>query len=206
PIIYTADEHQPSPASISNFKIAADEEMKPCGAHGFHKFMLKQSNENANTRSKADEIPESAWRVALCCKTSRKPDRDEWGSGLEACQSGIGLGEAGQIKLCLILHKGVRQARRPSDGSDFIDEFLLNEQVENPSRRFRNLWQTSNVFGSGLGEYQFDKTDFMTMMDFIEENFLEEQGGNPSSSLLNMVTNLKRVGEWTGEQYHVSTS
>ena len=84
----------------------------------------------------------------------QKPERDEWGTGLEAMQCALALEK--QVNQSLLdLHK---MADSKDDGqlTDFIEGEFLKEQVEAIKELSDHVTQLKRV-GPGLGEYTYDK-------------------------------------------------
>ncbi|KAL9965848.1 hypothetical protein ACROYT_G029702 [Oculina patagonica] len=143
---------------------------------GFHKFMMKQSNEEREHAQKLMKYQnQRGGRVVL--QDIKKPERDEWGTGLEACQAALDL-EKHVNQALLDLHK-VADTHNDPQMSDFIEDYL-NEQVE-------SIKEISELVAN-----------LKRMMDFIEENYLEEQVES-IKQFSEYVTNLKRVGPGLGE-------
>lgn len=83
-----------------------------------------------------------------------KPEKDSWGSGLEAMQSALALEMT--VNQCLLdLHKVASKHDDPHL-SDFLEEKLLNEQAED-MKHIADYITTLKSVGSGLGEYMFDR-------------------------------------------------
>ncbi|XP_078378976.1 uncharacterized protein LOC144662108 [Oculina patagonica] len=120
---------------------------------GFHKFMMKQSNEEREHAQKLMKYQnQRGGRVVL--QDIKKPERDEWGTGLEACQAALDL-EKHVNQALLDLHK-VADTHNDPQMMDFIEENYLEEQVES-IKQFSEYVTNLKRVGPGLGEYQFDK-------------------------------------------------
>lgn len=120
---------------------------------GFHKFMLKQSDEERGHAQKLMKYQnQRGGRVVL--QDIKKPEHDEWGSGLEACQAALDL-EKHVNQALLDLHK-VADTHNDPQMMDFIEEHFLEEQVES-IKEFSDYVTNLKRVGPGLGEYQFDK-------------------------------------------------
>jgi len=90
-------------------------------------------------------------RVVL--KDIKKPDQDEWGSGLEAMKAALDLEK--QVNQSIIdLHK---LAGERGDGhmTQFLDEFL-DEQVNGIKEIADHVTRLTRA-GPGLGEHLYDK-------------------------------------------------
>ncbi|XP_020614068.1 soma ferritin-like isoform X2 [Orbicella faveolata] len=125
---------------------------------GFHKFMLKQSDEEREHAQKLMKYQnQRGGRIVL--QDIAKPERDDWGSGLEACQAALDL-EKHVNQTLLDLHK-VADTNNDPQMMDFIEENFLEEQVES-IKEFSDFVTNLKRVGPGLGEYQFDK---LTLQD-----------------------------------------
>merc|ERR1719460_1342481 len=101
---------------------------------GFHKYMKKASDEER--------------------ENVKKPERDEWGTGLEAMQTALDL-EKHVNQALLDLHK-IAENHGDSQMTDFIEGEFLKEQVEG-IEQVANYCTMLKRCGAGLGEFQFDK-------------------------------------------------
>merc|ERR1711893_222763 len=84
----------------------------------------------------------------------KKPDRDEWGCGLDAMQVALGL-EKSVNQALLDLHE-VAAKHNDAQMTDFIEGQYLQEQVEAIKQIGDYITNLKRV-GPGLGEYIFDK-------------------------------------------------
>merc|ERR1712150_202189 len=83
-----------------------------------------------------------------------KPERDEWGSGLEAMETALSLEKSVNQSL-LDLHK-IADSHGDAQMQDFLETEYLEEQVnaiKEISDRITNLKRV----GAGLGEWHYDK-------------------------------------------------
>uniref|UniRef100_A0A3Q3JKF7 Ferritin n=1 Tax=Monopterus albus TaxID=43700 RepID=A0A3Q3JKF7_MONAL len=90
-------------------------------------------------------------------RLSFKPERDEWGSGLEAMQCALQL-EKKVNQALLDLHKLATQYADPHL-CDFLERHYLNEQVEHMKKLgdyITNLTQM-DASTNKMAEYLFDK-------------------------------------------------
>ena len=120
---------------------------------GFHKFFKKNSEEEREHAEKFIKYQNArGGRVVL--KNIEKPDRDEWGSGLEAMQMALAL-EKNVNQVLLDLHKLCSQHE---DGhlTNFLESNFLDEQVESIKQLSEYVTKLKRV-GPGLGEHMFDK-------------------------------------------------
>ncbi|WAR26039.1 FRIS-like protein [Mya arenaria] len=120
---------------------------------GFSNFFKKSSDEEREHAEKFMKYQnQRGGRIVL--QPIQKPDRDEWGSGLEAMESALALEKTVNQSL-LDLHK-VAGDHGDAQMTDFLEGNYLEEQVEaikEISDRITNLKRV----GSGLGEWQYDK-------------------------------------------------
>jgi len=84
----------------------------------------------------------------------KKPDRDEWGTGLEAMQVAMQLEKSVNQSL-LDLHK-VAGNHEDAQMCDFLEGNYLEEQVNAIKEIGDHITQLKRV-GPGLGEYTYDK-------------------------------------------------
>jgi len=120
---------------------------------GFHKFFKESSEEEREHAEKFMKF-QNARGGRIVLQGVEKPDRDEWGSGLEAMQMALAL-EKNVNQVLLDLHK---IASQHEDGhmTDFLEGEFLTEQVESIKQIGNFVTQLKRV-GPGLGEQLFDK-------------------------------------------------
>ncbi|CAN0299943.1 unnamed protein product [Lampetra planeri] len=121
----------------------------------FHKFFKELSEEE---REHAEKLlayqNKRGGRVLL--QDVKKPERDEWGNGLEAMQAALQL-EKNVNQSLLDLH-GLATEKKDPQLCDFLKDFL-DEQVESIKKlgdHVTNL-KRLGVPQSGLGEYLFGR-------------------------------------------------
>ncbi|KAH9518502.1 hypothetical protein Btru_016964 [Bulinus truncatus] len=120
---------------------------------GFHKFFKKQSEEEREHAEKLMKYQNKrGGRIVL--QDIKKPDRDEWASGLEAMQVALQLEKSVNQSL-LDLHKLCTSHEDPQM-ADFLESEYLEEQVESIKKIGDYITNLKRV-GTGLGEYMFDK-------------------------------------------------
>ncbi|XP_035700013.1 soma ferritin-like isoform X2 [Branchiostoma floridae] len=121
--------------------------------HNFQKFFNHASDEEREHARKLQSYQaKRGGRVIL--QTVQKPERDEWGSGLDAMRAALAL-EKNINQALLDLHK-VAGSRNDPQMQDFLESEFLGEQVDSIKElgdHVTNLKRT----GAGLGEYMFDK-------------------------------------------------
>jgi len=121
---------------------------------GFAKFFKKQSDEEREHAGKLMKYQNlRGGRIVFA--DVKKPDRDEWGSGLEAMQSALQL-EKNVNQALLELH-AVAVKHNDAQMTDFLEHEYLEEQVHS-IKEIGEYISTLKRVGPGLGEYQFDKT------------------------------------------------
>lgn len=120
---------------------------------GFAKYFKKSSEEEREHAEKLMKYQnERGGRIVL--QDIKKPDRDEWGTGLEAMQTALAL-EKNVNQSLLQLHEVASKHNDPQM-CDFIETHYLTEQVE--AIKQLSDWVTNlKRVGTGLGEYMFDK-------------------------------------------------
>jgi len=120
---------------------------------GFAKFFKKSSDEEREHAEKLMAFQNKrGGRVVL--QDIKKPDRDEWGCGLDAMQVALGL-EKSVNQALLDLH-AVASKHNDAQMTDFIEGQFLQEQVEAIKQVGDYITNLKRV-GTGLGEYMFDK-------------------------------------------------
>ncbi|XP_077066100.1 ferritin, heavy polypeptide 1b [Siphateles boraxobius] len=122
----------------------------------FAKFFHEQSKEEREHAEKLMSLQnQRGGRIFL--QDIKKPDRDEWGSGLEALECALALEKSVNLSL-LELHKVATQHNDPHV-CDFLETHYLDEQV-------KSIKELSDWVGSlrrmgapqnGMAEYLFDK-------------------------------------------------
>merc|ERR1711893_145603 len=120
---------------------------------GFHKFFSKSSEEEREHAEKLMKFQnQRGGRIVL--QAIQKPERDEWGSGLEAMQAALALEKNVNLSL-LDLHK-LADSHGDAQITDFIEANYLTEQVE-AIKELSDYCTNLKRVGPGLGEYIFDK-------------------------------------------------
>lgn len=120
---------------------------------GFHKFFKHSSDEEREHAEKLMKFQnQRGGRIVL--QDIKKPDRDTWGSGLEAMQAALALEKSVNQSL-LDLHK-LSDSHGDAQMCDFIEANYLTEQVEAIKELSDHVTQLKRV-GGGLGEYMYDK-------------------------------------------------
>jgi len=120
---------------------------------GFAKFFRENSKEEREHAEKLMEFQNKrGGRIVL--QDIKKPDRDEWGCGLDAMQIALGLEKSVNQSL-LDLH-AVADGHKDAQMTDFIEGEFLQEQVKAIKEIGDHITNLKRV-GSGLGEYLFDK-------------------------------------------------
>uniref|UniRef100_A0A914DD86 Ferritin n=1 Tax=Acrobeloides nanus TaxID=290746 RepID=A0A914DD86_9BILA len=117
------------------------------------KFFKKQSeeeHEHATTLMKYQNT--RGGRIVL--QNITKPEKDEWGSALEAFQAALAL-EKMNNQMLLELHALAGQ-NNDAQMTDFLEDKYLREQVES-IEEFGKIITTLKRVGTGLGEFMFDK-------------------------------------------------
>jgi len=120
---------------------------------GFAKFFKNNSSEEREHAEKLMAFQNKrGGRIVL--QDIKKPDRDEWGCGLDAMQVAMGLEKSVNQSL-LDLHK-VADSHGDAQMTDFLEGEFLKEQVEAIKELGDKISNLKRV-GAGLGEYMFDK-------------------------------------------------
>jgi len=120
---------------------------------GFAKYFEKASVEEREHAEKLMKYQNKrGGRIVL--QDIKKPDRDEWGSGLEAMQVALQLEKSVNQSL-LDIHK-VASQHEDAQLSDYLESEFLDEQVEAIKQIGDHITQLKRV-GPGMGEYLYDK-------------------------------------------------
>ncbi|XP_050390090.1 soma ferritin isoform X1 [Patella vulgata] len=120
---------------------------------GFSKFFKHSSEEEREHAEKLMKYQNKrGGRVVL--QDIKKPDRDEWGTGLEAMQVALQL-EKNVNQSLLDLH-AVADKHNDPQMQDFLEGEYLKEQVDSIKEISDYISQLKRV-GTGLGEYIFDR-------------------------------------------------
>lgn len=120
---------------------------------GFSKYFQKSSDEEREHASKFMKFQnQRGGRIVL--QNIQKPERDEWGSGLDAMQAALAL-EKNVNQSILDLHK-LAENHGDSQMTDWLESHFLTEQVEAIKELSDHISNLKRV-GTGLGEYMFDK-------------------------------------------------
>jgi len=120
---------------------------------GFAKYFNKASEEEREHAEKFMKYQNKrGGRIVL--QDIKKPDRDEWGTGLEAMQVALQLEKSVNQSL-LDLHQ-VAGSHNDAQMCDFLESEFLEEQVKAIKEIGDHITQLKRV-GPGLGEYLYDK-------------------------------------------------
>ncbi|CAL8069171.1 unnamed protein product [Calicophoron daubneyi] len=120
---------------------------------GFHKFFLKQSEEEREHAQKLMKYQNSrGGRIVL--QNIAPPESANWSSGLEAMEFALEM-EKTVNKSLLELHT-VAETHGDPQFTDFLEGDFLKEQVESIKQIADYVTNLRRV-GPGLGEFLFDK-------------------------------------------------
>ncbi|CAG5131492.1 unnamed protein product [Candidula unifasciata] len=120
---------------------------------GFAKFFKKSSDEEREHAEKLMKYQNKrGGRIVL--QDVKKPECDEWGSGLEAMQVALQLEKSVNQSL-LDLHK-LCTSHEDAQMADFLETEYLEEQVKSIKEIGDHITNLKRV-GTGLGEYLYDK-------------------------------------------------
>lgn len=119
----------------------------------FSKFFHDNSKEEREHAEKLMKFQnQRGGRIKL--QNIQKPERDEWGSGLEAMEAALALEKSVNQSL-MDLHK-IAGKHEDAQMCDFIESTYLTEQVEAIKQMSDYITNLKRV-GPGMGEYLFDK-------------------------------------------------
>lgn len=120
---------------------------------GFATFFKKSSEEEREHAEKLMKYQNKrGGRIVL--QNIQKPERDEWGTGLDAMQVALAL-EKNVNQSLLDLHK-LGDSHGDAQFCDFVESEYLEEQVTAIKEISDHITQLKRV-GPGLGEYMYDK-------------------------------------------------
>lgn len=120
---------------------------------GFAKYFSKSSEEEREHAEKFMKYQNKrGGRIVL--NDIKKPDRDEWGTGLDAMTVALSL-EKSVNQALLDLHKTCT-SHDDAQMADFLETEYLEEQVKAIKEIGDHITQLKRV-GPGLGEYMYDK-------------------------------------------------
>lgn len=120
---------------------------------GFCKYFKTCSDEEREHSEKLMKFQnQRGGRIVL--QNIQKPERDEWGSGLEAMQAALAL-EKNVNQSLLDLHT-VAGNNNDAQFCDWIESNFLSEQVKAIKELSDHITNLKRV-GTGIGEYMFDK-------------------------------------------------
>jgi ferritin heavy chain len=139
-------------ASYTYFSMSAYFDRDDVALKGFAKFFKKQSDEEREHAEKLIKYQNMrGGRVVLA--DVKKPDRDEWGTGLEAMTSALQLEKS--VNTALLDVHSIASKHGDPQMCDFIETGYLEEQVRSIKEISDYVTNLKRV-GPGLGEYQFD--------------------------------------------------
>jgi len=119
---------------------------------GFAKYFKDNSDEEREHAEKLMKYQNMrGGRIVL--QDIKKPERDEWGTGLEAMQVALSLEKSVNQSL-LDLHK-LCASHDDAQMADFLESEFLEEQVKAIKEIGDHITQLKRV-GPGLGEYTYD--------------------------------------------------
>uniref|UniRef100_A0A3B5MGF8 Ferritin n=1 Tax=Xiphophorus couchianus TaxID=32473 RepID=A0A3B5MGF8_9TELE len=124
---------------------------------GCHQIQQAQMN---SVRFDLNTFEVSMWVHTRKCSFNsfwRKPEKDEWGSGLEAMQCALQL-EKNVNQALLDLHK-LASDRVDPHLCDFLESHYLNEQVESIKKLGDHITNLTRMdaHNNKMAEYLFDK-------------------------------------------------
>jgi len=120
---------------------------------GFSKFFKHNSDEEREHAEKFMKYLNSrGGRVVL--KDVKRPDNDEWGTGLNALQTALNLEK--QVNASLLSLHAVASTHNDPHLSNFLEEEFLTEQVESIKELGDHVTKLTRA-GPGLGEFLYDK-------------------------------------------------
>lgn len=120
---------------------------------GFSKFFKKQSDEERkHAQILMNYQNKRGGRIVLA--DVKKPEKDEWGTGLDAMSAALQLEK--NVNQALLELNGIADKHNDAQMADFITSEFLKEQVESIKELADYVTNLKRV-GAGLGEFMFDK-------------------------------------------------
>lgn len=121
--------------------------------HNIAEWMKKQSDEEREHAMKFMKYQNMrGGRIVL--QNVQKPEKDEWGSPLEAFQAALDL-EKFNNEALLQLHDLASNQKDP-EMCNYLEDNFLRDQVESIEEISKIITNLKRV-GTGLGEFMFDK-------------------------------------------------
>lgn len=120
---------------------------------GFKKFFEHNSEEEREHAEKLMKYQNKrGGRVVL--KDIKRPDKDEWGTGLEGLEAALELEK--KVNASLLNLHALASQNNDAHLADFLEGEYLDEQVES-IKKIGDMITKLKRAGPGLGEYTFDK-------------------------------------------------
>jgi len=120
---------------------------------GFAKFFEDSSKEEREHAERLMKFQnQRGGRIVL--QDIKKPERDDWGCGLDAMSAALALEK--QVNEALLGLHGISGSHNDAQMCDFIENHYLTEQVEAIKQLGDYVTNLKRV-GPGMGEYLFDK-------------------------------------------------
>merc|ERR1712178_348611 len=120
---------------------------------GFAKFFGESSKEERDHAEVLMKFQNTrGGRIVLA--DVKKPEKDEWGTGLEAMEAALALEKS--VNQALIDLYNLAEKHGDGQMGDFIEDHFLNEQVEAIKKIGDHITNLKRV-GPGVGEYLYDK-------------------------------------------------
>ena len=121
---------------------------------GFSAFFQHNSDEEREHAEKFMKyLNKRGGRVVL--RDVMKPEKDEWGSGLDALQAALDLEK--RVNQSLLDVHAIATEKNDPQFCDFLEGEYLEEQVEAIKELGDLITKLKRAGASGLGEYLFDK-------------------------------------------------
>ena len=121
------------------------------GFHKFHKHNSEEEREHAEKLMKY--LNKRGGRVVL--QDVKRPDRDEWGNGLQSLEAALDLEK--KVNQSLLNLHTLAQQHNDAHLTDYLEEEFLDEQVESIKKLSDMITKLKRAGPEGLGEYLFDK-------------------------------------------------
>ncbi|RNA26745.1 ferritin [Brachionus plicatilis] len=120
---------------------------------GFSKFYAHNSEEEREHAEKLMKyMNKRGGRIVF--KDVKRPERDEWGSGLESLEAALDLEK--KVNDSLLKVHAIASENNDAHLADFLESEYLEEQVH-AIKELGEMISKLKRAGNGLGEYLFDK-------------------------------------------------
>ncbi|XP_008253167.3 ferritin, mitochondrial [Oryctolagus cuniculus] len=124
--------------------------------HNFARYFLRQSREETEHAEKLMRL-QNQRGGRICLQAVRKPERDDWGGGLQAMECALRLEK--EVNQALLELHSLASDRGDPHLCDFLETHYLHEQVKSIKELGDHVHNLVRMGApeAGLAEYLFDK-------------------------------------------------